>query len=59
MEFILAGIGLLVIITFLSSLFTVKQQTAAIIERFGKYIRTAGPGIHMKIPFGIDSVAHR
>jgi regulator of protease activity HflC (stomatin/prohibitin superfamily) len=53
---ILSIIGLFLLIALLSSIYTVKQQTAAIIERFGKYVRTAGPGIHMKWPFGIDSV---
>jgi len=52
----LSGIGLLALIALFSSLYTVKQQTAAIIERFGKYAKTAGPGFHMKLPFGIDSV---
>lgn len=30
--------------------FTVEQQTAAIVERFGKYVRTGLPGLHFKIP---------
>ncbi len=33
------------------SFFTVEQQTGAIVERFGKYVRTALPGLNMKIPF--------
>lgn len=52
----LSIIGLFLLIALFSSIYTVKQQTAAIIERFGKYVRTAGPGIHMKLPLGIDSV---
>ena len=39
-------------------LFTVKQQTRAIVERFGKYVRTAKPGLNVKIPF-IETVAER
>jgi regulator of protease activity HflC (stomatin/prohibitin superfamily) len=42
-----------------TSLFTVQQQTAAVIERFGKFKRVAGPGIHMKAPLGIDSIVAR
>ena len=46
------------VILLLSSFFTVKQQTRAIIERFGRYIRTARPGLRMKIPF-IDRIVMR
>ena len=57
--FILGGIGLFLLIALFTSIFTVQQQTAAVIERFGKYVRTAGPGIHMKWPFGIDAIVSR
>jgi len=36
--------------------FTVKQQSCAVIERFGKYKRIAKSGLHCKIPF-IDTVS--
>jgi len=39
-----------------SSIFTVKQQTAVAIERFGKFIRIAKAGLNFKIPF-IDQLA--
>ena len=42
----------------LSGLFTVEQQTRAIVERFGRFVRTAGPGLHFKMPL-IDRVAGR
>ncbi len=42
----------------LGSYFTVKQQSAAIIERFGKYVRTAKPGLNFKIPY-IENVVQR
>jgi regulator of protease activity HflC (stomatin/prohibitin superfamily) len=38
--------------------FTVKQQTRAIVERFGRYVRTAKPGFNTKVPF-IDHVVQR
>lgn len=41
-----------------SGLFTVRQQTAAIIERFGRFTRVAGAGLNFKIPL-IDRVAGR
>lgn len=42
-----------------STLYVVRQQTVVIIERFGKYQKTAGSGIHLRLPFGIDNIAAR
>ena len=42
----------------LMGLFTVRQQTAGIVERFGKFKRIAGAGLNFKIPL-IDRVAGR
>lgn len=53
--YILLIIGLFI---FLSSFFTVKQQTAAIIERFGKFQSIRHAGLHLKIPV-IDKIAGR
>ena len=43
---------------FLSSFFTVKQQTAVIIERFGKFLSIRQSGLQLKIPL-IDRIAGR
>ncbi len=43
---------------FRSGWVVVRQQHAAVIERLGKYQRTAEPGFHFKIPF-IDKVSGR
>lgn len=37
-----------------SSIYTVKANQEAVILRFGKYVETVGPGLHFKLPFGID-----
>jgi regulator of protease activity HflC (stomatin/prohibitin superfamily) len=42
----------------LGSYFTVQQQSRALIERFGKYVRTAKPGLNFKIPY-IEGVVQR
>ncbi len=34
--------------------FIVDQTEDAVITRFGKYRTTVGPGLHFKIPFGVD-----
>ena len=56
-------ISLIIIIVFglfifLSSFFTVKQQTAVIIERFGKFLSVRNSGLQLKIPL-IDRIAGR
>ena len=42
----------------LSGLFIVKQQSSAIVERFGRFLVVRHPGLHIKIPF-IDRIAGR
>ena len=56
----IALIILLVIALFIlfSSFFTVRQQTAVIIERFGRYQSIRQSGLHLKIPL-IDRIAGR
>ena len=45
-------------IVLLAAFFIVKQQTAAIVERFGKFLSIRQSGLHIKIPL-IDRVAGR
>ncbi|WP_019803127.1 SPFH domain-containing protein [Streptococcus mutans] len=49
----------LIILLIASGLYVVRQQTVAIIERFGKYQLTSASGIHLRLPFGIDKIAAR
>ena len=42
-------LGLIVVFAILS-IYTVKQQTFAVIERFGKFSRVTDPGLHFRIP---------
>lgn len=46
------------VMIFFSSLFTVKQQTSAIVERFGKFQSVKRAGLQLKIPF-VDRIAGR
>ena len=55
---ILAVFGFLGAVLVFSSLFTVQQQTHAVIERFGKFLKVAGPGLNFKIPL-IDTITGR
>jgi len=51
----LAVAGIIALLVTTSSIFTVRQQTAAILERLGKFTAVKGPGLHIKIPF-VDRV---
>ena len=55
---VLGGGGLTALILLLSSLFTVEQRTVAMVQRFGKFVREAGPGLQLKVPF-FDHIAGR
>ena len=56
---VLCLLFLIVIGVVASSLYVVRQQSVAIIERFGKYQKTATSGIHLRLPLGIDKIAAR
>ncbi|HEY2445186.1 MAG TPA: SPFH domain-containing protein [Rhizomicrobium sp.] len=51
-------IGFVILVFLSATFFTVEQQSRAIIERFGRYVRTASPGLNVKVPL-IDGVAQR
>lgn len=57
MEFAIV-LGVLVMFGLLLGLFTVRQQTSAIVERFGRFKRIANSGLNFKIPL-IDRIAGR
>ncbi len=40
----------------LTTIFTVKQNEVGIVQFFGRYVRTAQPGLGFKLPFGIEKV---
>ena len=46
------------VIFLLTGLFTVKQQSIAIVERFGRYLKASKAGLNFKIPL-IDQIAGR
>jgi len=59
-SFLFLLISFLIILGILiSMLYVVRQQSVAIVERFGRYQKIATSGIHMRLPFGIDKIAAR
>src|SRR3984957_3800601 len=51
-------VGFILLIGLFSGFFTVQQQSRAIVERFGRYLKTAKPGLNFKVPY-IDYVVQR
>lgn len=54
------GIGVVVLIILvwavLSSFYTVQPEERAVVKRFGSVTGITDPGLHFKIPFGIDQI---
>ncbi|MDQ2642808.1 MAG: SPFH domain-containing protein [Myxococcota bacterium] len=58
-ELVVLGVLAFVVLAALSvTFFTVEQRSVAIVQRLGKFIREAPPGLHAKLPL-IDAVAGR
>jgi modulator of FtsH protease HflK len=48
--------GLLLLVLVWSTWFTVQPEETGVVQRFGAVDRTVGPGLHFKLPVGIESV---
>jgi modulator of FtsH protease HflK len=51
--FTIAGLALIALGAW-TSYYTVPSDSVAVVQRFGKYIKDVPPGLHFKIPLGID-----
>jgi len=47
-------IVILIIASFKTLVYSIGPDETGVIQRFGKYVRLAGPGLHVKIPFGVE-----
>ena len=47
--FLLAAVGM-------TTVYSIGPDEVGVVQRFGKYIKTTNPGLHVKLPFGIDKV---
>ncbi len=54
--FILGILAVSVVIVGLNAYYMVNPQETAIVMRFGRFVRVAEPGLHFRIPFGIETV---
>ena len=56
-KFIKIGIAVIVIAVFLfGSIYQIQPEEAGIILRLGKFVRTTEPGLHFKLPLGIEKL---
>lgn len=53
-KLIVGGIILLVLV--FGSFYQVSPEEMGVILRFGKFVRTSGPGLHLKMPLGIEKL---
>ncbi|MHC4499797.1 MAG: protease modulator HflK, partial [Planctomycetota bacterium] len=52
----LGVVGVLGLWLVFSALYTVGADEVGVIQRFGKYTSTTEPGLHFKMPFGVETV---
>jgi modulator of FtsH protease HflK len=50
-----AVLGLFGLIGVFTCTYTVSPESVAIVQRFGRYLYTAEPGLHFKLPYGMDT----
>jgi membrane protease subunit HflK len=51
----IAAVLLLLVLAWTSG-YTVQAESEGVVLRFGKFLKTVEPGLHFKLPFGIDRV---
>lgn len=54
----IGGLALLVLLAagLARGVYTVGPESVGVIQRFGRFVGTVGPGLRFKLPFGIDTV---
>ncbi|MGH7979435.1 MAG: protease modulator HflK, partial [Limisphaerales bacterium] len=53
---LLVAIVLVILAIIVTGFYTVPADSQAVVQRFGKYTSTEEPGLHFKIPLGVDQV---
>ena len=50
----IAAAAVIVIILLFGTVYQITPEEIGVIQRFGKYVRTSEPGLHFKMPLGIE-----
>lgn len=53
----LIALVLLAVVAGMTSFYTIDVSEEGVVIRLGRYVKTAPPGLHFKLPFGIDRVS--
>lgn len=53
---IIGILALLVVSILLTAFYTIEPDEVAVVQRFGRYVRQAEPGLHFKLPFRLETV---
>jgi membrane protease subunit HflK len=48
--------AVLILILAVTSFYTIDPEETGLVLRFGQYVRSTDPGLHFKIPFGVERV---
>lgn len=51
-----ALLALLAVVALTTSCYTVEPEEVGVVLRFGRYVESAEPGLHFKLPLGVDRV---
>ena len=49
-------VAILIVIGLTGTFYTIDAEEVGVVQRFGRYIASTTPGLHFKLPFGIDKV---
>ena len=49
-------LGFILLIGLVGTIYSIGPDEVGVVQRFGRYIDTTPPGLHVKLPFGIDKV---
>jgi len=52
----LIAVAVIVLIILVGSLYQISPEEMGVILRFGKFVRTTNPGLHLKLPLGIEKL---
>ena len=57
LKWLVAAAALFLVLSGLArGVYTVGPESVGVIQRFGRFVGTVGPGLRFKLPFGIDTV---
>ena len=53
---LLVILGIFILLLLSGSIYQIEPEEMGVVIRFGKFVRTTDPGLHMKLPLGVESL---